>query len=335
MEKDTVAMYFVRAAVARLTAAASERVLELAGIPRGLLAETQARVPAGAFATLWMAVAKEIDDEFFGLDRRRAKVGTFAVVARASFRAETLGSALVTCLHAYSVIFDDLEGMLRVEGDEAIISITNRIEASDARRFAEETFLVMVYGLSCWLAQKRIPLSRAAFGFPRPEHADEYAKMFTSNLGFGARTTEIRFDARFLAAPVVRDEAQLKKFLRAAPAAVFLRYRDSGSYTARVRHRLRGVDFDAWPTLDVMASELHVAPSTLRRRLEAEATTYQAVKDDLRRDLAIVHLCAGDLTITGIARELGFHDASAFHRAFKKWTGTRPGSYRKKQGLEA
>ena len=40
-----------------------------------------------------------------------------------------------------------------------------------------------------------------------------------------------------------------------------------------------------------------------------------------------------DLTITDIAHELGFHDASAFHRAFKKWTGTRPGAYRKKQGI--
>ena len=50
--------------------------------------------------------------------------------------------------------------------------------------------------------------------------------------------------------------------------------------------------------------------------------------DDLRRDLAISLLGETQLSIVDIASELGFAESSAFHRAFKKWTGARPGEYR-------
>ncbi|HEU0201452.1 MAG TPA: AraC family transcriptional regulator ligand-binding domain-containing protein, partial [Burkholderiaceae bacterium] len=80
MEKDTVSIYFVNAAVARLSAAAKARVLAAAGLPPELLPVPHARVTAESFAAVWLAVARELDDEFFGLDRRRMKVGSFALL---------------------------------------------------------------------------------------------------------------------------------------------------------------------------------------------------------------------------------------------------------------
>jgi len=328
VEKDTVSMYFVRSAVARLDAPATARALAQAGIHADLVANPQARVPAQAFSALWLAVAHELDDEFFGLDSRRAKVGTFALVARASLHTGSLGQAVRTCLRGFDTVFDDIEGSIREERGVCVLEIENRIDDPDARRFAEETLLVMVYGLMCFLAGKRIPLDRIDFALPKPGHADEYKLMFTSAIGFDADRTTVRFDARHLAAPVVPSDSKLSQFLRAAPQSVFLKYRDSESFVARLRRRLRRAPGDSFPTLDEVAKELHVAESTLRRRLDHEGTTYQAVKDDYRRDLAIDHLVRGDETIADIARELGFRDASAFHRAFKKWTGTSPGAYR-------
>jgi len=74
-----------------------------------------------------------------------------------------------------------------------------------------------------------------------------------------------------------------------------------------------------------------LAPTTLRRRLEAEGGSYQAVKDELRRDAAIHHLCQSTLSVAEIAERLGFADGSAFHRAFKKWSGVQPGEYRRRE----
>ena len=83
------------------------------------------------------------------------------------------------------------------------------------------------------------------------------------------------------------------------------------------------------PDLDAMARELHLAPATLRRRLKAEGHTYQVIKDDLRRDLAITYLSGTQLPIRDIALSLGFLEPSAFHRAFRKWAHTSPGAYRR------
>lgn len=329
-DKDTVSNYFVRAALAHLAPEALPGVLRTAGIPAEMMAHRQARVPARAFAALWLAVARQLDDEFFGLDSRRMKVGSFALMCHAVLHCGTLGRALRQCLRSFSVFLDDLHGELAIDGDRAVITLRNRIADPADRRFAEETYLVMVHGLMCWLIGRRIQLTHIAFGHAQPEEAREYRVMYGEALEFGAERTTVRFDAALLEAPVIQTEATLKGFLRSAPQSVFLKYKSTDSWTARVRRRLRrclGGQAD-WPTLDDLAGEFHVAPSTLRRRLEAEGGTYQSAKDDLRRDAAIHHLCHSRLSIAEISTLLGFQEPSAFHRAFKKWTGSQPGEYR-------
>ena len=55
------------------------------------------------------------------------------------------------------------------------------------------------------------------------------------------------------------------------------------------------------------------------------------MKDQLRRDLAIDRLCNSTMSVADIAALVGFHETSAFHRAFKKWNGVQPGEYRLQQ----
>ncbi|MDB5942339.1 MAG: helix-turn-helix-domain containing protein AraC type [Ramlibacter sp.] len=323
-------MYFVRAAVARLTGAERARVLQLAGIPPDLLATPQARVPAGAFAALWLAVARECDDEFFRLDRRRMKAGSFALLCHAAIGVADVDRALKQILRGFSIFLDDVAGEVRLEQGQAVLTIANRIEDPDARRFADETFLVMVHGLVCWLAGRRIPLAQADFAYPRPPHAQEYTVMYCEQIRFDAgESTSIRFDASHLSLPVVQQARNLKQFLRTAPQSVFLKYKNEESWAARVRRRLRGTAAgQEWPVLETVAQEFHVAPTTLRRRLEGEGVSYQSIKDELRRDFAIDWLSNSPLSIAEVAALVGFEDPSAFYRAFRKWTGVAPGAYR-------
>ena len=333
--EDTVSMHFVEAAVARLTPEARDRVLAASHVPVELLGAPHARVPAEAFSSVWLAVARELDDEFFGLDRRRMKVGTFAFLVQAVLQAPRLDLALRRLLRGFAVVLDDVHGELRVEHGSAVIRVANRIADPEARRFADETFLVLVHGIACWLVGRRIPLTEAAFAHRRPGHAAEYTVMYSQALRFDVPFTEVRFDAAHLAAPVIQDDASLRKFLRTAPRSVFLKYKNEDSWTARLRRRLRGsIGTGIWPRLEDVAREFRVAPTTLRRRLEAEGTSYQGVKDELRRDAAVHQLCGTSLSIAHIASALGFQETSAFHRAFKRWSGVQPGEYRRRAGRE-
>lgn len=329
MQKDTVSIYFIRAAIGRLSPEAKTRVLRSAAIPQELLSSAHARVTAESFAALWMAVAHELDDEFFGLDRRRMKVGSFALLCHSVLQSEALGQAVKGILRGLSLFLDDVSGTLQIQNGQAMIRITNQIASNEDNRFADETFLVMVHGLMCWLVGKRIALSLAEFSGPQPPYSREYNVMFSEHLRFEVSTTAIHFDAQLLHAPIVQNAATLKVFLRNAPQSVFLKYKNTNSWTAQLRRRLRGsIGGSDWPVLEEIASEFNVAPTTLRRRLDAEGASFQGIKDDLRRDAAIHYLCNTPLSVSDIAGVLCFQEISAFRRAFKKWTGVCPTDYR-------
>lgn len=322
-------MYFVRAAVDRLTPTQRERALQAAGIPLPLLQADAARVPAPAFSALWLAVAREMDDEFFGLDRRAMKVGSFALICQAVIGCENLDRAIKRMLRGFSLFLDEVHGDLQRDGDDAVLRVHNHIAVPERRRFADETFLVLTHGLMCWLIGRRLVPGRVDFSMSRPVHASEYTLMFSQHLRFDAPVTSLRFDARALSAPVVQNRASLQQFLRTAPQSVFLKYKNEDSWTARVRRRLReAANTLDWPGFEDMAAALDTTPTTLRRRLDAEASSFQGIKDQLRSDLAIDRLCHSSLSMDEIAAELGFADASAFHRAFKRWNGLQPGEYR-------
>ena len=73
---------------------------------------------------------------------------------------------------------------------------------------------------------------------------------------------------------------------------------------------------------------LRFCQETSQRRLAEEHTSFRAVKDSLRRDMAIARLNSSQVPLAVLADELGFSDSAAFQRAFKGWTGVPPGSYR-------
>jgi AraC-like DNA-binding protein len=287
-----------------------------------------------------MAVARVLDDEFFGLDARRMKVGTFAMLCHALAGQATVGAALQQALRGFGLFFDDIAASLRVAAGTATLTIDNRIAASltgsldhdarDARRFADETLLVMLHGLLCWLAGRRVPLTRLDWGHPAPAHADEYRRMFSPLQRFDAPATTVQFDARVLAAAVTVNAASLKAFLRDAPQSVFLKQVMATGLSDRVRRLCRAAldRGDAAPTLALLAAALRLSPATLRRRLEGEGASWGHLKDEVRRDLALQLLAEGALSVGDIAARLGFDDASTFYRAFRKWTGSAPGAWR-------
>lgn len=327
----SVSVAFVRSAVRALDATSRTAVLAEAGIAPALLAQDGARVPAQAFARLWLAVALALDDEFFGLDARRMKVGTFAMLCHAIAGQATVGAALRLALRGFGLCFDDIAASLRLGAGQATLQVDNRIRAgADAARFADETLLVMLHGLLCWLAGRRVALLRVDWAHPQPPHADEYRRMFAPLQRFNAPATAVVFDARVLAAAVSVTPASLKAFLRDAPQSVFLKQvlpTGLGDRASRLcRTALdRG---EPAPTLAALAPALGLSAATLRRRLDAEGAAWGLLKDGVRRDLALQLLAEGRLSVAEIATRLGFEDASTFYRAFRKWTGSAPGAWR-------
>lgn len=86
------------------------------------------------------------------------------------------------------------------------------------------------------------------------------------------------------------------------------------------------------PTAEVIARKMRATPRTLQRWLTARGTSYREILDGLRRDLALRYVTEDRLAISEAAYLLGFSEASAFHRSFKRWTGRTPAQYRAVSG---
>lgn len=329
--KDLIAIHFVHSVLYGLRGDETRMrpLLEAAGIAPELLLDPQARVPAGAFAQLWRAVVREIDDEFFLCDSRRMPSGSFGLICHALLAQPTLDRALRHCLRYLRLFLADIEGRLLIRGERAVVVVENRIADPIAREVAEETFLVVIVGVLSWLGGQPLMLRRSSFGWPEPPHAADYLPYWGPNMVFGVERTEVEFDADVLARPVVQDLENLKTFLREAPQSMFIRFRNREGLGAQLYRRLRGQPPAQWPTLEALAGEFDTTEVSLRRRLRKEGLSYQGMKDEVRRTLACQYLRDTDMSIDAIAGEVGFNEPSAFHRAFKQWLGVSPGHFRR------
>jgi AraC-like DNA-binding protein len=162
--------------------------------------------------------------------------------------------------------------------------------------------------------------------------------MFSNNLSFEKSYSSICFPAHYLRAPIIQDERTLKEFLRESPADLLTRPKNDDSLVGRVRTFLRESErnikvCDEFPSFARVAENMRFTPQTLRRRLRNEGFTYQEIKDQFRRDKAISYLSRPEISLDEVAYQLGFSESSAFHRAFKKWTGTTPGAYRNQKRI--
>ena len=315
MHTRTVAIHYVRAALRACPEPSA--VLAGAGIPASLLADDRARVTPAQYTKFIQTLWEVLDDEFMGFGPRPSKRGTFAMMCLLAVHCPDLESALRRGLAFYS-LFDQ---PLRLSLDDGRFSLEI---PGDPDHFLTESLLVLWHRFSSWLIGRRIPLRGAEFGYPEPAHAAEYHLIFGCPLTFGAPATAISFDPKFLRMPVVQDEAALRRFLRHSPAELLSR-RDHGADTAGHVRRLLGRGVTG---LEAVAAALGVSAPTLRRRLAAEGTSFREVREQLLRDQAVASLVRGGESVEELALRLGFSEASAFHRAFKRWTGSSPGSYR-------
>jgi AraC-like DNA-binding protein len=333
VEKGTIAIDFVHEALAciRSRGLDADALLMQAGISPELLASPHARVSSRLYGALWHRIAQTLDDEFFGMDSHRMKVGSFTLLCHAIVHSDTLERALRRALRFLGLVLDDMSAQLQRDGDTARIVLTDApgTSASQPKRaFAYGTYLLIVHGLACWLVGRRIPLGQASFRCEQPAFGAEWQILFTRHLLFSQPHSGFSFPASYLDMPNVQNEKTMKEFLRSAPANFLVKYKNSASLSAKIRRRLRQWHPSAWPDFDALAEQFNASPATLRRRLDEEGESYRSIMDELRRDLAISLLSDTTQSMADIAAELGFAESSAFHRAFKKWTGIRPGEYR-------
>lgn len=298
-----------------------------AGIAPELLARESARVSTDQYIALFRLLIERLDDEAVGLLARPLKRGSLQLLAESALRGADFAAGLRRVCHVMSLLQDDLE--LELLAEDSLAGIAVRLAQAECRpRFLHELMVRITWRLAAWLAGGSLPAIRFDFAFDRPPYAEQYGPTFPAPTRFGQPHSAFWFDARRLARPVLRDDAALRAFVASWPAALIVPRRGNEGIATRVRAHMQHTR-PRWPVLTETAAALHMSAPTLQRQLAVAGTSFQALKDELRRDIAIVRLTVSDDSFAKIAETLGFADSAAFQRAFKSWTGSPPGTYRR------
>lgn len=287
------------------------------------------------YSRLCLELIRELGDESAGvMPDVQTPVGTTRMIALSMINCSTLSSAMYRGI--------EFNKICRVRHGAEVV---NELIVDEERKVATLTYLceddtpgtqhsvlcnlAIWMRFSGWLIEQHIDVTSASCAGCQPEFMAAIRHFFPCPVAFDQPVNSVTFSARHLDAALLRDEEDLNEFLKLAPYYMVIEPQAS---TMSVTHRIRqilGDDFRReMPSFEELTRLLNMSARTLRRRLEKEGTSYQRIKDNARRDVAISMLSREGLTVSEVAEQVGFSDPSAFHRSFKKWTGQPPGSYR-------
>ena len=305
-----------------------EALVEQAGISLSLFEQPAARVTREQFVRLYERIAVTTGDEMLGLWSRPIRSGTLKYLGLSLLDAPTLLVALYRFTRFWNLLLDDYQLDFRKNAHMVTIALKPLVKDLRPIVFGHELMLKLTHGVASWLIGKKIPIEAIGFGFERPAHFSEYANLFPGPVTFDQKYTFLTFSDEQLLKGFQKSKVELIRFVKSAPDDwIFVTF-DHNVMSTRLRRYLsqrKSLDL----TLDEAAAALFMSSRSLTRKLSNEGTTFQSIKDEMRRDLAIDWLVKTRDSIGQIASKVGFENLPSFHRAFHSWTGSTPNAYRR------
>lgn len=318
-------LHFVRTHHGEKVAA---QVLASAAIPQSLLHQPDARLTRQQYVALYRTVAATLDDEMLGLWSRPIRTGTLKYLMLSLLDAPTVLVALNRFVRFWNLLLDDYRLQISTKNNLVRLELVERTPGTQVTPLGHELMMKLIHGIASWLLGREISLHRVEFSFAKPRHVEDYAFLYPGEVRFNTAMTSIYFTYQDCAEMFKREKHELWAFLKRAPEDWTFSAFHRASIAAKTREYLE--QNMAQPvTIQELAQALHTSVRTLNRRFAEEGTHFQAVKDGLRRDIAVHRLTNSNTGMTALAFDLGFTDATGFCRAFKHWTGSSPSEYRK------
>ncbi len=330
-DHHSVSTHFARTmvAAAKRHGLNHEQLLQDAGLNEQLINTPGLRITPEQLSRLTQGIWHMADDEFLCMGSSPSRHGVFALMTKQVLRCRSLRSVYHNLCRFYDLVGEAVSLEFKVEGEIATLTLQLTEPDKDQDYTLREFLLLLLHRFPSWLIGQQIPLHYVTLDFPAPAHQSEHRLMYPCRIEYDQPTNSLVFGTELLNEPVVQTPRTLNTYLRSLPLDWFKRQAYYSVYTRRVMDYLEQNTDLAATNMESVAEELHMTSRTLRRKLTDEGTSFQELKDDVRRDAAIHLLSQPSLPISQISRQLGFSEPAAFTRAFKQWTGVSPGIYRR------
>jgi AraC-like DNA-binding protein len=307
-----------------------EVLLRSAQLDPAELEHDEASVPGSVVYRLCESALELTGDPAFGLHWiEHLCTAAFNPVSHLVAHAVTLRKGFESLHRFHRLLNDQPSFRISEHGDKAHVHCFDLAGVSPGmQRFAAEMHVLGIVRLvRSFCPQARI--DQVTFAYPAPEYHGEYTRLLALVPRFGQSKTSIVFDRALMSAASLHKDEDVHEVLGAIAERRISRLAERTPFAWRVRDLL----VEQGPTppgMDRIARALGLSKRSLRRRLAAESSSYKGIVTEALAIIAKRYLRERRLTIQETAYEMGFVNCSAFHRAFKRWTGNTPSSY---QGL--
>ncbi len=310
------------------------RLIGEAGLDLALFQDAENTIPFVAMGRLMIHCAEVTQYPHLGLELgQRSGLETLGLLGKLAAAAPDLGSALRAII-LYSHLHDrGAIPLLWERGDQAMVGYVIHWPDVPGTHQIYDGALAILFKVLTTLGGPDWRATEVAL-HPAPKRdLAPYRAFFRCPPRIGARHAAIAFPALCLTQPLEgADALAYVRILREIEAMEALRGIGFRKRVERVLRRLLiAGDPVGGASLEQMAALFSLHPRTLNRRLQAEGTSFRTLLDESRYRIARQLLRDTLLSVEDLAIALGYADATAFSRAFRRWSGTSPSCWRATQ----
>ena len=195
-------------------------------------------------------------------------------------------------------------------------------------RMTNELALGAATALSREVGQQDFTPLAVHISHPAPDDVSAFEAHFRCPIHFGAQRDALEVSHDRLRRPNRLGDTSISRFFDTHLDGALAHLPEDMGLGRRLRAEIAPALSEGVPRLPRLAARLGMSGRTLQRRLGEAGLSYRDLVDEARKELADRLLRKTDYGLAEIAFLTGFSEQSAFHRAFKRWAGQTPRSYR-------
>jgi len=259
-----------------------------------------------------------------------ASEAAFDLVAHLATHGPTLREAIALCVQFQRLLMDGAALTMREEASTATIRCDFPRTSPRADRMLSELAMAGLLRLVRGFAGAEAKLSSVSFEHARPKGParETYARIFGDKAKWSQASTELCIPRALLERKPLHDHPELYAVLHAQAEAKLDRMERGEGIAEKVKRHLLAMPPSRIPDMNVIARELSMSERSLRRKLAEEGAVYKDLRESVLSARAALMLKDPSRSLKEIAEALGFSDAAAFQRAFKRWRGLTPGQFK-------
>lgn len=304
-----------------------------------VLEDVDNQIPFKQLIDVYRHAAQLTGDDAFGLhvgERDNPKL--YGILGYVAINSRTVGEAFDRLIRFQWIRTEAYEFSLEIVGSKAQLAYiykANDVSPLERRHESEETLCSMIKFGKMMTGVEWTPLE-VHFEHARPENVSEHERIFRAPVLFDKPVAKLIFDKSFLELTLIEADLTLGSLLERQAEELLAASPRHGVFVRQVRQLIEENLREGEARIETICRKLgRISKRTLQRKLSEEGTSYQELLEETQCDVSKFYLQKPEMAICEVSYLVGFSQPSAFHRAFRRWTGTTPKEFRDAQPRRA